>query len=153
MPLPDFIISGAPKAGTSSLWNYVWQHPDVFMPDPKEIAFFDYNYGKGVEWYEEKFIEHEDEEAVGEATPWYMCDDRAEWVPERMQDVNPDAKLIFILRDPVERCRSNFWDDFWNGEISFATKISDFIRNPENKSHTVIKWVLLRKYPSILEIF
>lgn len=69
MPLPTFIISGAPKSGTSSLWSYVRQHPNVFMPDPKEIGFFDYNYDRGLEWYRKKFRGHDGEEAVGEATP------------------------------------------------------------------------------------
>jgi hypothetical protein len=109
------------------------------MPDPKEIGFFDYNYGKGVEWYRKKFRGHDGEEAVGEATPWYMCDDRAEWVPERMYEMEPDLRLVFILRDPVDRAHSNFWDNFRNGEISFTTTISEFIRKSENKSHTVIK--------------
>jgi len=139
MPLPNFIISGAPKAGTSSLWSYVRQHPNVFMPDPKEIGFFDYNYDRGTEWYEKKFSGHNGEEAIGEATPWYMCDDRAERVPERMHEVRPNVRLVFILRDPVDRAHSNFWDNFRNGEISFTTTLSEFIRDPESRSHTVIK--------------
>jgi len=139
MPLPNFVIAGAPKSGTSSLWSYVRQHPNVFMPDPKEIAFFDYKYDNGLEWYRKKFRNHTSEEVIGEATPWYMCDDRAEWVPKRMHEVIPDAKLIFILRDPVDRARSNYWDDFRNGEIQFTTTFSEFIRAPESRSHTVIK--------------
>lgn len=139
MPLPNFVISGAPKSGTSSLWSYVRQHPNIFMPDPKEIGFFDYNYGKGIEWYREKFSGHNGEKSIGEATPWYMCDDRAEWVPERMHEVRPHIKLVFILRDPVDRAHSNFWDNFRNGEIPFTTTISEFIRKPKNRSHTVIK--------------
>ena len=141
MPLPNFVLAGAPKSGTSSLWSYVRQHPDVFMPDPKEIAFFDYKYDEGLEWYRRKFKNHTTENAVGEATPWYMCDDRAERVPERMREVIPGAKLIFILRDPVDRARSNFQDDFRNGAgpISFTTTVSDFIRDPTNRSHTIIK--------------
>lgn len=111
------------------------------MPQSKEIAYFDYKYQKGISWYKNKFDGHNGEKAIGEATPWYMCDDRADLATERMGSTIPDARLIFILRDPVYRAYSNFWDDFRNsdGPIRFTTAFSDFIREEKNRSHTIIK--------------
>lgn len=135
MPLPDFILAGAPKAGTSSLWNYIRQHPDVFMPEDKELFFFDFKYDRGVEWYKQCFDGHADESAIGEATVWYM---RWQPVPERMHAVLPDVKLIFVLRNPIDRARSNFWHDFRDGQYPFSMSFSDFIRSPIRNNRTIM---------------
>ena len=54
-PLPTFLICGAPKAGTTALYEYVRQHPDVFMSIPKETGFFHKNYHKGEDWFRSHF--------------------------------------------------------------------------------------------------
>jgi hypothetical protein len=127
MPLPNFILAGAPKSGTSSLWSYIRQHPDVFMPEDKELFYFDFKYDRGVDWYRQQFSGHTDEQAIGEATVWYM---RWPKVPERIHDLLPEVKLIFILRNPIERARSEFWHDFRTGKYPFTMTFSEFIQSP-----------------------
>jgi hypothetical protein len=135
MPLPNFILAGAPKSGTSSLWSYIRQHPDVFMPEDKELFYFDFNYDRGVDWYRKQFSGHTDEQAIGEATVWYM---RWQSVPERMHEVLPDVKLIFVLRNPIDRARSNFWHDFRSGKYPFTMTFSEFIRSPIRDNRSII---------------
>lgn len=103
--LPNFLIIGAPKAGTSALAAYLSEHPDVWMVPQKEVNFFNVNYGRGIDWYRRQFAGATTEHAVGEATPLYMYRDHV----IRMADVLPDAKLIAVLRDPVARAYSQYW--------------------------------------------
>ena len=71
--LPTFIVIGAGKAGTTSLWGYLRDHPQVFMSDPKELDFFtvEHNWSKGVGWYEAHFADAGDAVARGEASGSY----------------------------------------------------------------------------------
>lgn len=111
--LPTFIIAGAQKAGTTALRIYLSQHDEVFMAD-KEIHFFDRdeNFSKGLEWYE-SFFDHDDSErVVGEKTPDYMYDER---VAERIYEFLPDVKLIFVLRNPIDRAYSHYWHNVRRG--------------------------------------
>jgi hypothetical protein len=101
--LPDFIVIGAQRAGTTSLFRYLAEHPDVGVPEEKELHFFTYNFGKGAEWYREQFPE--DGSVTGEATPYYLFHPRAH---ERMAELVPDAKLLVLLRNPVDRAYSQW---------------------------------------------
>lgn len=105
--LPNFLIVGAARAGTTSLYYYLKQHPDVFMSPKKEIDFFDVdkNFEKGLDWYERYFEGYTGQKAIGEASPLYMY---LEKVPKRIAKVIPDVKLIFILRNPVDRAYSHY---------------------------------------------
>lgn len=109
--LPDFVIVGAMKSGTTSLFHYLASHPQVVPPQYKEIHFFDNAYRKGVDWYRRHFplratMKLKSNSITGESSPYYMLHPRA---PKRMYDVIPDAKLIFLLRDPVERAISHYF--------------------------------------------
>lgn len=109
MTLPNFLIVGAMKAGTSTLAWYLNKHPEVYMPGRlHEVHFFnnDENYQKGLDWYEDQFAEHGDQPAVGEKTPAYCYLPRA---AERIAETLPDVKLLWIFRDPVDRAYSNYW--------------------------------------------
>jgi len=114
MTMPNFLIIGAQKAGTTSLYHYLGQHPQVYvspikepnffasegeMPDPRRPSIND------IEAYENLFDGVSDEKAIGEASPWYLYSPKA---PERIKHYIPDAKLIAILRDPAERAYSQF---------------------------------------------
>ena len=107
--LPDFVIIGAHKCGTTSLYHLLTGHPDVEPAAAKELQFFDNHFGKGIEWYRRCFprTEREDGRRVltGEATPYYLFHPR---VPERMAGVIPHTRLISLLRDPVDRAYSNY---------------------------------------------
>lgn len=103
---PDFLIIGAQKAGTTSLFHYLKQHPDILTPEEKEIHFFDMRYERGIDWYQSFFSEAAASEKVtGEASPYYLfhpC------VPGRVKAHLPDVKLIILLRDPVARAFSHY---------------------------------------------
>jgi Sulfotransferase domain len=107
---PNFLIIGAQKAATTSLWAYLRSHPEVFLPDYKEPGFFvaEMNWSRGLGWYESLFAGAGDAVARGEASPTYTMYPYFDGVPERIAKVMPDAKLIYVLRDPVERMRSMY---------------------------------------------
>ena len=100
-PLPDFLIVGAMKAGTTSLSGNLKLHPKIFMPR-REVRFFDQYWHQGVDWYRSHF-----RDGVGmirgEKTPEYM---RVRRYMVRMRRVVPDAKIIVLLREPVARLLS-----------------------------------------------
>lgn len=106
--LPDFIIIGAQKSGTTSLYAYLTSHPRVAPARRKEVHFFDQAWGQGVDWYRSFFpltSELAPDRITGEATPYLLFHPHC---PERVQSVVPDAKLVVILRDPVARTYSHY---------------------------------------------
>ncbi|KPZ67174.1 Sulfotransferase domain protein [Pseudoalteromonas sp. P1-26] len=106
MELPNCIIIGAQKAGTTALFNYLVQHSKVSGSSPKELHFFDdeNNYNKGLKWYSEKFsVENADIKI--EATPFYLNHPKC---AERIHDALGRIKLLVVLRDPVERAYSHY---------------------------------------------
>jgi hypothetical protein len=104
--LPTFLIVGAMRSGTTSLTRYLRSHPQVFIAPHKELHFFDFNFGEGEGWYRRHFEGVGDELAVGEATPNYLY--IAEAMP-RIAEMLPGARLIAILRNPVDRAYSHYW--------------------------------------------
>jgi hypothetical protein len=104
--LPNFFVIGAPKAGTTSLHRYLAAHPDIHMSEPKELNYFDDPAWKSRRgWYESHF--ETDAPLRGEANPHYAHHPYFTGVPERIHSVVPDAKLIYVVRDPLERIRSH----------------------------------------------
>lgn len=104
--LPNFLIIGAPKAGTTALAAYLAVHPQVFVAPEKEVHYFDTQYGRGTDWYRGRFAGVRGEAAVGEASPTYMYNDVA---LERIAASLPGVKLIAVLRNPVDRAYSHYW--------------------------------------------
>lgn len=105
---PDFIIVGAQKAATTSLYYYLNQHPLIIGSRPKEVCYFDRdeNYGKGKEWYRHHFPNTRIPFArykYFEATPEYLY---RSYVAERIYQFNPDLKIVILLREPVMRAYS-----------------------------------------------
>ena len=118
--LPDFLCVGAQKSGTSLLYRLLNQHPEIYLAKGKEIHFFnrDENYNKGIEWYSEHFAGSEDYKRVGEVTPDYNY---VPTVPGRIyKTLGKDIKLIFMLRNPVDRAYSNYWMSFRRGHERFS---------------------------------
>lgn len=110
--LPTFLIIGAAKSGTTSLYYYLKQHPKIFLPKIKEINYFAYRgQTKGRFWartreeYEAHFDDTENFHAVGEVTPLYFS---TEGTPERIKRVIPETQIIAILRNPVDRAYSHY---------------------------------------------
>ncbi len=109
--LPTFLLIGAMKAGTTSLWHYLRSHPQVFMPDVKEVMFFDprHNWHRGVAWYEAQFHAATDSQlALGEASTSYTKFPVVPDVPARIASILPDARLLYVLRHPIERMQSHY---------------------------------------------
>ena len=126
----DFLVIGAPKAGTTSLFEYLRTHPELHLPRFKETNFFlDHTFGRGVDWYFDWILAGSAPGLVnGEASVRYMAgtsrtEDAAEKagtfpdeagldpeqvVPSRIHAALPRAKLIALLRDPVGRCVSEY---------------------------------------------
>jgi Sulfotransferase domain len=104
-PLPDFLILGAQKAGTTALYAYLRWHPGIAGPSWKEVSYFDRHYGKGDTWYRGHFTIRSGGRVVGEASPGYLFHPLA---PERVRRTVPDASLIVLLRDPVDRALSQY---------------------------------------------
>jgi hypothetical protein len=112
LALPNLIIIGAQKCGTSGLHYYLGLHPEVSMSTPKELNFFiaERNWGRGLQWYARHF--DPDARCRGEASPNYTAFPQHTGVPERMAEVVPDAKLLYLVRDPLDRIAAHYVHNF-----------------------------------------
>lgn len=162
MIMPNFLIIGAAKAGTTSLYMYLRQHPQVYMSSVKETNFFalegktiDYYYpaSKNVDHYflscktdlssYQKLFEKATEKAIGEVSPMYLYDTKA---PERIQQYIPDVKLIAILRNPIERAYSSYLHTVRDN----LEPLSDFnqaIQDEENRMRNNWWWGFFYVHP------
>ncbi len=140
MSLPNFLIVGAARSGTTALQGFLGQHPDVFMSHQKELYFLasdtppDFQ-GPGDDivneiwiktWdeYRSVFTEARNEKAVGEATPYYLC---ARQAPRLIKQYLPDARLIMVLRNPVSRAFSSYMfmrQYGWEQERNFSSALA-----------------------------
>jgi Sulfotransferase domain len=105
---PNFIIIGAQKGGTTSLYVYLTQHPQIAPATQKEIHYFDLQFDKGPEWYYSQFPTSAErgDKITGEASPYYIFHPH---VPQRIYDLCPEVKLIVLLRNPVDRAISHYY--------------------------------------------
>lgn len=120
--LPDFIIVGAQKSGTTSLYHYLRQHPQMLPAFKKEINYFDTKYGRSPYWYRAFFPMKKQLDKgfiTGEASPCYLLDPQA---AVRMSRLVPEAKLIVLLRDPVFRTVSSYYHSVRKGRESLPLK-------------------------------
>ena len=161
--LPNFIIVGAQKCGTSTLFWQLSQHPNVIPPFQKEINYFNWNYDKGINWYKAHFpiakpadILANNEQSYfisGEASPYYLSDPEA---PKLIHKVSPNAKILISLRDPVEREFSHFLLDkrYTKTEKTFHEIIPIELNYKNSKKYYALKHGLysenVKRY---LEIF
>ena len=134
--VPNFIIIGSQRCGTTSLYTYLAQHPQILTPIKKEMDFFSWHFDRGIDWYLAHFppMPSGEEFLTGEASPSYFDYREA---PERLYTAFPEAKLIVLLRNPVDRAISQFYrltDLNWEAR-SLDRVISDEIerlnQNPE----------------------
>ncbi len=120
--LPDFLIIGGERCGTSSLYYYLTEQPGIVPAFTKEPHFFDEHFAKGVSWYRAQFpsllqkyyVKHilKKEFLTGEGTPYYMLYPHA---PKRAFQLLPQLKLIALLRNPVDRAYSKYWIEVKGG--------------------------------------
>lgn len=134
--LPDFLVIGGQRCGTTSLYNYLLGHPQVLAPLIKEAHFFSYRWPQGMGWYRALFPTNVRKRAHAgsgvpaqtfDATPYYLFHPCA---AERAAAVVPTAKLVALLRDPVERAYSHYQHSVRAGAetLSFPEAIE---REPE----------------------
>jgi hypothetical protein len=103
--LPNAMIIGSMRCGTTSLWDYLNQHPEVRGSRTKEVHFFDNQFEKGESWYRANFTPAPGETVFLESSPYYLFHPLA---PERAASMVPGAKLIVLLRNPVDRTYSHY---------------------------------------------
>lgn len=109
---PNFLVIGAMKAGTTSLYEYLKAHPDVFMPDKKELDFFvEETTARKRSRYEEQFAGAADAVAVGEASTSYSKWPVFPGTAERIAAWSATMRLIYVIRDPIERIKSHYVHD------------------------------------------
>jgi len=124
-PLRSFFILGAMKCGTTSLQRHLDEHPDVCFSEPKEPVFFESQYERGLDFYRRTYFAHcPGRGAVGEARTHNLG---LPFVPERIHALLPEARLIAILRDPVDRAFSEWWHRHSRGEepLSFEAALAE----------------------------
>jgi tetratricopeptide (TPR) repeat protein len=122
---PDFIIAGASKSGTSSIYYYLSHHPQVLLSHKKELDFYWQHYERGIDWYLAHFptITDRPDFLTGEATPNYL---RFPQVAQRIKDTFPQTKIIILLRNPVDRAISWHYHKLNTGltKLDLATAIA-----------------------------
>jgi len=165
MPRPTFLIPGASKAGTSSLHYYLNEHPDIHMSNPKELRFFDRekNHRKGLTYYESQF---EPAEEIAETSPpyWYhgitfdtngdyRWDDTDD-VPRRVAESYPDMKLVFTIRNPVDRSYSQYWKNVcagWEDAPTYRQALEQELAGERRKEDSPTCWIYKNDIPTHLE--
>lgn len=137
-PLPNYLILGAQKAGTTSLHRYLELHPAVLPPHVKEVHFFDVQWSRGRRFYRSNFpsvlhhaarrLRRGQRTITGEASPYYLAHPQ---VPARVRETLPRVPMIVILRDPVERAHSHYLHNRRLGAEDCATFEEAIEREPQ----------------------
>jgi hypothetical protein len=117
--LPDFIVIGAMKCGTSSLHAQLARRPGLFLSEPKEPNFFsdDVNYRQGLDWYTGLFASAREGQLCGESSTHYTKLPTHPHSLERMRLHLPHARLVFVMRDPIDRIVSQYLHEWSQREV------------------------------------
>lgn len=140
VPWPNLFVVGAPKAGTTSLWQYLGEHPEIFMSPEKEPRFFSSRRALATsdeaQAYLALFAGARGERLRGEASPSYLSRKRA---PAAIHSVSPQARIVISLREPVERTQSSFLSLVSDGveKRTFAQAIADDLAGRRIPGHPV----------------
>lgn len=130
--MPDFLILGAQKSGSSSIYEYIVQHPQIIPPRKKEAHYFDVFYHRGLRWYRSQFLPIAEREARLRQSGRRLLtfDDTPDYIfhPQcalRAASLVPNARLILLVRDPVTRAFSHYWHEVRQGheKLSFDEAI------------------------------
>lgn len=163
---PDFLIIGSMKSGTTVLYENICIHDQVGQSKVKEVHYFSLYPYKGIDWYLNHFSK-EGQQIVGEASPTYFDIATTRAIPESIKTLNPDTKLLLIVRDPVERAISHFSHLRVINQIEqiIEMDINDFFARPFEdaiKQMTMIDFFLnqvlsfscyCRKFSTYLNVF
>lgn len=145
--LPNMFIIGAAKAGTTSLFHYLDQHPDVAMTRQKELHFFcDPDFEKWLPLYQAEFPV--DAMIRGEASTLYTRSPAIPGVPARIASLVPDARLIYLVRDPVERALASYREERFH--VTDRRPPEEAFAHPEDPHNA---YVAASRYAEQLETF
>ncbi|MBU1417919.1 MAG: sulfotransferase domain-containing protein [Proteobacteria bacterium] len=98
-PMPDAIMAGMSRAGTTFMYHYLQKHPDIFIPTRKEVCFFAHHFGRGLEWYHDFYKEKKREQKTLDICGVYFSTPES---LERIYQYNPDIKIVLSIRNPFE---------------------------------------------------
>ena len=144
--MPNLIIIGGLKCGTTSIHHYLGLHPEIQMSKPKELNFFcaEQTWDLGLDWYRGRF---DDRFPVrGESSPHYTNQPRFTGVAERIREHVPDARLIYMVRDPISRMLSH-WRHATGAGYEERPEIEDVLCDPSTAYvHRSQYWMQLQPY-------
>jgi len=132
---PNFFIIGAARSGSTSLYLYLEQHPDIYFSNVKELNFFSNPkyWAKGLDWYESRFRpQRRNIPRIGEASTSYTRAPFNKDVPKKIASYAPDAKFIYIVRNPIDRIISHYLHRVQVGQET--RELSEIIQNLENEA-------------------
>jgi hypothetical protein len=109
---PDFVIPGFARCGTTWLYEVLRHHPGIFLPERKELNFFHESFAKGYPFYAAYFAEAQPHQLTGDISPVYA--EHPE-VPERLAATAPDARIVIVVRNQIDRLRSSYWQSRRDG--------------------------------------
>lgn len=138
MTQPTFLFIGPDKTGSSWIYEYLDAHPQCFVPEAKDLYFFDREYSRGLKWYERFFAPATSEQtAVGELSHDYILSDE---VADRIREDLPGVKLISVIRNPIERTYSHYLYLRRSGltQDSFSDALAKFPDLVENSRYSVM---------------
>jgi hypothetical protein len=144
--LPNLIIIGGLKCGTTSIHHYLGLHPEIHMSRPKELNFFcaELNWDLGEAWYRGRFDERFP--VRGESSPHYTNEPRFTGVAERIHSLIPEAKLIYMVRDPIARMLSHFTHATGAG-YETRSDVTEVLGEPDTAYwHRSMYWMQLQPY-------
>jgi hypothetical protein len=138
MRKPSFFIVGVSKAGTEWLKLCLKKHPEIFIPDGPNPNYFSHKFSRGEEWYMSLFEQAKNEKELGEKSTSYIIYPQS---AKRIYNYNPNAKIIFVLRDPVERAFSHYKMKLRRGDVgenvdSVLSKKSPLVQEGLYTKHT-----------------
>lgn len=107
---------GPQKSGSTWLYEAIREHPEVSNAQSHSVHYFDLHYQRGVDWYSSHFKAQECPVTL-DSTPSYL---RSPFAPQRIHDYNPDAKIILVARNPLERAFSHYWHEKKKGQLNFG---------------------------------
>ncbi len=151
---PDFLVIGAQKGGTTSLLNYLYQHPNVFhsgiAQESNEVHYFDLNYQKGWEWYQDQLASKDElkkyqekdngKVLIGESSPYYLFHPHC---AERIYKDLPNVKLIILLRNPICRAYSHHKMEYSRGTDDLEFDVA--IHHEEKRLRNEIKQMIMNE--------
>lgn len=128
-PLPSFVVIGAEKSGTTALAEALSRHPSIHVPQAKELRYFSsQNWARGLDWYTSQFSPEPGVTCIGEASPAYsLFPVEPNVVPRMRATLGPGLRLVYLVRDPIERLVSHYLHAITYGWVAADTPVADAV--------------------------